>query len=491
MSDEQDIKLQCGPSDQVQQKLSEEDKFQTIGSSSIKNLEPKPIVPILSESLNDFKSREKLNDPSNVPKSSSTSPLNNRDESVIKMIKPSSLKPSFTKAQPTISQIHNNNKLFIKSNSQNPDSKINTAILAGMVCGIGLVIVLINLGVLFICRRNLKKLLKTTKEAPRDDIIQDYFDAFNTLHNLQNTTTTKTSRTTLPPPTGALIDPKTFNTMQSQLRPNNNEDSLIHESAQLFYNPRSTNTQNSTSAFKPFNRDQDSSLLVQQQQLLTSPNLIESAFLIQQQILQQKQFQNQYDKMNHHVSKVKPSETDSNAQYAHTYESLDTLELPNRRNIVHLGVSGRNYRSLMPDVHLNGNELNNFNISTSSSSSGTSSTQQLIRNDMNFVNQSHQQQQQAINQMINLNELKSLMAVQGQKLNSFQKCLCGSLEHSVVSSNGCFLCPNNGSWSPDSAYYSSIPTLANYNAYSAQFSTQQQFNSFNTVNNDVFKSQIV
>jgi hypothetical protein len=39
------------------------------------------------------------------------------------------------------------------SNKTNDTSKLNTAVLAGVVSGVGFVIVIINLGVLFICRR--------------------------------------------------------------------------------------------------------------------------------------------------------------------------------------------------------------------------------------------------------------------------------------------------------------------------------------------------
>lgn len=333
------------------------------------------------------------------------------------------------------------------------ESRLNTAILAGIISGIGLVILIINIGVLVMCRRNLKKLLKSSKESNREDMIQEYFEAFNTLHNSK----------TLNLGHNVLKGENILNIpqLQQQLRTNSStDDSLLIESAQLFYNPQFNRelTMRQSSAFKPFNRDENNSTTLLQIQ----PNL-------SQMHLMQRQGLNQYDKMTH-LNKSKNLQNESNGQYAHTYESLDTLEMPNRRALVHLGISSRNYRTVLNSTNEsnllqspNSTEITdatgNFNLSTStnlSSTSGASSTHQFIK--------------------------------QGQLV---------TFGNGNAHSNGVFNLVNaseeagsaGGEWSPDSAYYSSIPALNNYaTSFAIQpFSNQQlqQFilsNQFNCTN---------
>jgi hypothetical protein len=305
----------------------------------------------------------------------------------------------------------------------------------------------------------------------------------------------------------------------------NDDSSLLQESAQLFFNPQSQQQQfsrdaalrQSTSAFKPFMR------------ISNDQNNNDSAINNLAQSYQQQPYslpQNQYDKINHHQSfqsttKLKTglcSANDSAGQYAHTYESLDTLELPNRRQIVHLSVNARNYNgklinsncleainqiSLSPNKqHITGeliaNEMGNFNISTSttsssasSTSSGNSSTHPLIKT---LPNQHQRVDFSNIN--LKLNEaqliLPSMHTINQSQANP-------QLGNILLSTN------NNlnsvGTWSPDSAYYSSIPTLNNYNNFNLQHAQKmpvnsqllnKQFINLNSpINNDNFKSHLV
>lgn len=173
------------------------------------------------------------------------------------------------------------------------------AILAGIISGIGLVILAINIVVLIICRRQLKSFLKSGPSSAKSpssiqsDMIQEYFDTFNTLHH------SKSIRGNMAAPTHTTSSSSSSTTSSStkQVLANSSaccDDLLIcggnHENTQLFYNNANNNThkhhqtqlqsatavavnQQSSSAFKPFCRNTD----------LTCS-------------------QNQYDKMNHHVS---------------------------------------------------------------------------------------------------------------------------------------------------------------------------------------------
>ena len=238
----------------------------------------------------------------------------------------------------------------------------------------------------------------------------------------------------------------------------------------------------------------------QQQQLL----------LMSGQQQQQQQQQSQYDKMNHQKLASTSDDNNSSGQYAHTYESLDTLEVPNRRTLVHLGINGRNYRTvndvliqqqqqqqqqqLSPSLNIenttNMTEVGgNFNLSSTStsSSSGSSSTHPFIRSSNNNNNNhnstcnlngggqhimdgGHSQQllipQTAMPaQIITLNDLKQFNHLILQH---------NPQQHLILDSQGTLnlnlnlkshhqqhggQSNSNESWSPDSAYYSSIPTL--------------------------------
>ena len=461
--DESNIKLQCGATETIEKQLLEVAEFEKIGSVSIKNYELKQKAKIIA-----------------TTQSSTTTTM---DNTILKANLFANNEEDFDS--------------FIKSDlsTTKPLSKIehklNTAVI-GMVCGIGFVIVLINLGILFICRRNLKKLLKSTKDQhqqqPRDDMIQDYFEAFNTFHNLNKGQAFK-SKLGL-----SEQQHKTLTLLHNQL-PNSDDSMLIHESAQLFYNPqqftRDIPVRQTQSAFKPFNRDES-------QQTLNHQQLIETAMAMQQRqlFLQQQQQQNPYDKISHQaiqsVQKFNKDLNNSAGQYAHTYECLDSLEVPNRR--VNSNQFQTNYRTmntndsgidttmmLMMMNSLQSPQINDVNFNNSSSSasstSGTSITQQLIPH--------HQQQQQ---QIITLNDLKHLNHL---ILNNNSNQTVNLLKNNLIGDNQTIL--NNGTWSPDSAYYSSIPTLTNYSSNNSN-NLQQQLNigSFNSNNlNESFKSHLV
>lgn len=466
-----------------------------------------------------------------------------------------------------------------KSLMNDISSRFNTAVLAGIISGIGLVVVIVNVAVLFICRRNLKKFLKNTAtkdtnlnqtssdRSPRDDMIQEYFDAFNTLHNNTKSTTVRTNSTSTNlalSPNGNRFPIHNFNpsdnliamnkhlqtlrtnSLSSSSSSNTGDDSLLHhESAQLFYNNNNTQfnremtmRQSTASAFKPFTRD-DPNGLIAKQQILD----------MQRQLMLQQG--NQYDRMNHHHPaqlKGKGSSllitNDSTGQYAHTYESLDTLELPNRRQFVHLGISSRNYRT-GTDLNQSSNLLqsplanldsNNGNISTTStstsSSSGTSSTHHLLMRNNNqsenlklLDNQKFDDSQTKSNQLVCLNDLNKLSqfvilnnsTVKGANVQLINCALAQAIGGINNGEQQLFLSNQAGTWSPDSAYYSSIPTLTNYatnsNSFCIQQPTvpsshqpqqQQQFvphqflnlnnnliNNVNNNNNDNFKSHLV
>ncbi len=376
------------------------------------------------------------------------------------------------------STVSSSNEILIK---QQDEYKLNTTVIAGIICSIGLIIVIINLGVLFLCKNNLKKLIKNNKDLPRDDMIQDYFDSFNTLH----TNNKSTMRGTLPALSAQQT--RTNSTSSSSAGCAIGDDTL--ESAQLFFNSNNLNREMTMrqTAFKQLQADQQANLLGQ--------------LIIQNQLVNQiNNSSNQYDKMNH-IATVKPIlntnfhqqpnqsqiTNDSAGQYAHTYETLDTLELPNRRAIVNMpiGLNGRNFRTVFNNnEHLllqQSDITNETNLSTSSSSSGTSSTHQFLKSNNipnNFLIQQQQQQQQ---QMLCL-------------LNNTKTTNC-SYDHQT----GAIICNSSdiGSWSPDSAYYSSIPTLTNYAPQLCSFPTKQflvnaTFNNTNANNvNDNFKSHLV
>lgn len=470
------IRIKCGSSDEIvteydsmiKSARSKPSSFQTIGSfkprqeteDQVKILLPSssisPLRPVSKERMRS--NVAKIGTPSSTP---STAPI-------------SSSSVSSTTQSMVAAPI---NSVLFASSKHARESRVNTTILAGIICGIGLVIVIINLGVLFMCRRNLKKFMRSSSKDTRpgsshDDIIQDYFEAF-TLHNghqpgstikkqaypssLLNSATLMMINNSNNTGSGQMpgLHSNILTIPRDQLQLINSE---CLESAQLFFN-RDTVRQ-STSAFRPFNREQP-----QHQNLLLT--------------LSNKQHQlNQYDKITHSStnktsnSKLRETEENGNGvgQYAHTYESLDTLEMPcsrQRGTLVHLGITGRNYRT----VNINGNELlllanagvttnshqisppslgvdascqdqsqntTNFNLSTSSSSSssGTSSTHQLLKDSAAMAN----------NEAL----LQQLVIMNNNNLNN-------SAAHPMTAAM------LQASWSPDSAYYTTSHNNQTFN----------------------------
>jgi hypothetical protein len=523
---ESTVNLKCGPTEEIIKdyeralsSLKTRTHFQTIGSNTdLIDLVDTPAFVDVEEKLSINKIL--------VPQFASAAPSFKPIQTVAPKFEPvSTRKPTQASSSSSASSASPSMLFNVEETSQldsgvftspNKESKINTTILAGIISGIGLVIVIINLGVLFMCRRNLKRFVKNkdaSAASSHDDIIQEYFEAFQTMQNHQNHASTihknKNLNTLLHSPPMVPHHLQTTSTIKGdsssiltiprdqliQMKLNNGFD----ESTQLFFNPamsRDSNLRQSSSAFKPFARDQEHLLTIQKQSFDMQRQLL----LAQQ--LQMQNNQNQYDKINHHSLQVshsllKPSnantmnpkamivncETESGGQYAHTYESLDTLEMParnqHRGTLVHLGVNGRNYRTVMNMNGAGGHELllsnqmvnnisppsdagindstgtTNFNLSTSSSSSssGTSSTHQLLKSSMINLPQHAQ--------VITINDLN--------QLNQF---LNGNID-----------------LSPDSAYYSSIQN-ANNNGFVHQ--QQQQHQNFILANNEnTFKSHLV
>ncbi|RNA33707.1 neuropilin and tolloid 2 [Brachionus plicatilis] len=269
--------------------------------------------------------------------------------------------------------------------------KLTTTVVAGIISGVGLVIIIVNLAILFVCRRNLKSIIKKSKQSTGDDMIQDYFEAFNTLHS-------KSLR-------GTLVQPKSDNVLSMA--------GVKQDEAALFYPGQfGRELDMRQSAFKPFSKDQ-----IQDVQRLLN--------------------QSQYDKMNHQLgikNRMVPNE--SSGQYAHTYESVDTLELA-RRNPTMIGI--RNYRAnqdvnLLQSPHSADLSDNTNNLSTStnlSSSSAASSGHHFFKPQ-------------------NLTQAQLAALIQNSKnLVSYP---CDNM-----------LIGGGGEWSPDSAYYSSIPNYATFN----------------------------
>lgn len=367
-------------------------------------------------------------------------------------------------------------------------------------------------------------------------MIQEYFDTFNTLHHpiksirggVGNIMTAQAvAGNTLSSKQAVLVNASNSAASDDLLLCSGASSGSAQETAHLFYNTHKPSQQSQqqtlVSAFKPFTRTTVSN---------------ESSQL---------GGQHQYDRMNHHsISKMAAAaaavvdQNESTGQYAHTYESLDTLEMPSNRRmiqgggapaIVHLGINSRNYRTLLAhqpqhqhahfDMITNNNnsslspntsnttnmtELGNFNLSSSSSSSSSctgsdSSTAKFLKSGP------------ATAAMVNLQSLNQAQLIQllsHQQLNQQFACV------PIVNGDGTTTAILQGTWSPDSAYYSTIPAnLLAGGGYS--LAIQQQANGnmnhhlnqqqqqhflvnsssatnamlFNPTNNDQFKSHLV
>ena len=384
----------------------------------------------------------------------------------------------------TPSHLLNSNNKNNNNNNSNDLKQLNTTVLAGIISGIGLVIVLINLVVLFMCRRNLKHFLKTSSSTSsstssaastsssassssslslsktlkvnphhqhlnRDDLIQEYFDAFSTMH--------------------ANANKKSLKILEMGAASSPNGGALLN-TLHRCYNP--------------------------EQDLLLKRQLL--------QHLHQQQELHQYDKMNHqanHDSNNNNNNNSSDAQnqqhYAHTYECLDSMDMVQSMatNIVNttgkrgggirLGVSGQRRGTsqrggFRTDASLENNNNNNsshnvtnltdianFNVSSSSgsSSSGVSSTHHFL------ASKPAHQGQSALNLLLNSTASNSKLAPNNVHNNS-QQFLQFNGDFVNVSNIG--NCHGAGTWSPDSAYYSAIPNLTNYTNFNLQLQQQQQ-----------------
>ncbi|CAF0780629.1 unnamed protein product [Brachionus calyciflorus] len=407
-----EVQLQCGQTSTIlseMQKIEKLAKQKPIAQNSINNIIlPRPILVNSNDEY--AQTTTKSTTQKTTQKSTTQKPTNLF--LINKNIQTNSIyEPSSSTAQ----------SILIRQNE-----RLNTTVLAGIISGIGLVIIIVNIVILFTCRRNLKKILKnSSKQSTGGDMIQEYFEAFNTLHN------NKTLR-------GTLVQPKQQENILS-----------IPKEESLFY-PGQFNREVDLrqSAFKPFSKD-----------------------LIQIQDVQRLLNQSQYDKMSHHHQPMMKQkniliQNDSTGQYAHTYETLDTLDMPNKRN-GHLAMTSRNYRTILNQTNEsnllqspNSTDLSentaNFNLSTStnlSSSSGGSSHNQFFK-----LPQNHQ--------LVNLIQ-KNIVTYP-----------CDNQVFNLVS--------NDGEWSPDSAYYSSIPNYASFSNQQPSLTNQQIQILLSNANSEMF-----
>ena len=542
-----EINLKCGPSDEVNKLLNKNvETINSIGVNSIKNtMMPQLFTTTTIKST----SMPLLSvDTEQIRKIDADT---GEQQEMLFNLQTAKITQLFTEFKKLSTKLSSSSSPFLETTTQsaqtpshliNTDLKFNTTILAGIISGIGLVIVVINLVVLFLCRRNLKNFLKSSSHSSsssstsssassssslslsknlkinRDDLIQEYFEAFNTMHApvvVHNKKSLKLMETggggnnqNLPI---ALMN--TIHRLQQQQQ---QQSTSGDESAKLFYNHSDLLTQTMR------NTDQD--------------NILKRQLLQHLQQQQHNQDMHQYDKMNHQAihkeEEASSNETGPNQQhYAHTYECLDSLEMINSNNNIninnnnnnnkrptgiHLGVSSRTsqraYRTNLNNssnhnksnnnsiINANGEMVNsfndtntqnttnltdiaNFNISSSStsSSSGVSSTHQFISNNKNNNNNNskalHFLQQQSpnsflLNSTANLNA-KFLQNSQNIKSQQYLQFNGDLINVSNIGANG-----SGGTWSPDSAYYSAIPTLNNYNYNLPQQQQQQtQFNS--------------
>jgi len=514
-----DVRLKCGSTRDVEADLVEMAKFETIGASSIQNYQTNRKKAVQAASTPEA--------PTIIVQPEAVNPL------------PTTLKSVLVKQMSTTTTRARQQQHASIAEPQ----QWNTNVLAGMIAGIGMVIVVINLAVLFVCRRNLKKFLKSTKEGgkagqkldgsvPTSEMLQDYFEAFSTLHNLHNkpnlsaeeqskaqqkiindinafTLNHKQHLLTLQQKSAANTIINGSNNRTASV--SSGDEPLMNESAKLFYNSQQlfknmTLKQTeaalaSTSAFKPFIREVNDKTL-SQQQLLPMDNLLVRNHFIQQQQLQHQQA-NQYDKISHIQSGQSAPNFEN--QYAHTYECLD----PNGNVEIRRGTAQQQGNILLGSPNFDPQ----FNVSTSStsSSSGASSTQHLIRSNNqhdSILSGGHSSQQMLLGQQLQgltPAQLHTLLNSGNHQTPMVFKCVCGANSYGDVC--GVCGCTGTGAWSPDSAYYSSIPTMgANYGQFGIHCNNNnssqmaQQFSSFNfssggnVINNgenNSFKSHLV
>ena len=171
--------------------------------------------------------------------------------------------------------------------------------------------------------------------------------------------------------------------------------------------------------------------------------------------------------MNHQFNKLLMNGNKNESEQQHFYESVDTLELPQKKNI-HLGVNSCNFKKNSPKL-ISKNQNMLFNVINTSQNS----------NDLCF----------------NTTSTSSSTTSSASSTNQFIRQM--SKHQQKINNNGATAIQQSktGSWSPDSAYYSSIPNYT-YNNLLQQSHQRQPFN-FNFLNqnehllNDNFKSQFV
>jgi hypothetical protein len=283
-------------------------------------------------------------------------------------------------------QQHHQQKQQVDTSSNSIDSKLNTTVIAGIVTSIGLIIVFINLIVLFVCRRNLKKLIKTTKGGSnssdcdintdsvfglpsREGMIQEYFDTFNIPNNhLQNAKTMlPASKFNAAIAAAAALhkhqQQQHMNTLHNFVNKNgpssNTMNHHLSSVGQIRTNSSSSSSSSGSTAstsggccVSAGSGSGDDLLLNDSAQHVAAAATFFNQISTQRQSSATSAFKpynlmnneqtNQYDRMNHHQFMLKGpvssnnctdiSSNDDEVQYAHTYESLDILQDANNRN---------------------------------------------------------------------------------------------------------------------------------------------------------------
>jgi hypothetical protein len=331
------MSLKCGPTDEFKRLMKNTQNLNSIGVNSIKNI----IMPHIFTTASIKKSAVSL----------SNQKVKTR-KIHIDLEKKTLFNWQTTKKSQVLTKLrklsHSDEKQTVATlkgvNSLQTPQKINTTVLVVIISGIGLVNVLINLVVLFLCRRNFQKYLKSSSVLSFYSLslsknfrkncedIQEYFETSNTLHYYHPILKRK----------------KTFNLLKSGETCKSNYKSpylprvLMNTTHRLQHQQQST-IYNNISSCRSCNElakmlyNQSYLLPSIQSQLLCSSQEIKLDFLLH---FQQKgnQHQVQYEKMNQQIvpkynelmtslSYNDASDQQHPQHYANTYECLDNLEM--------------------------------------------------------------------------------------------------------------------------------------------------------------------
>jgi hypothetical protein len=306
--------------------------------------------------------------------------------------------------------------------------------------------------------RNLKKLIKSAKHGQSDELSQEYFDTFVNTVNRPRTATSSTSTC------DSQQQPLHHTHMNSKMPQLLIDNSMIDSTDQIQNQlGQQQHQQQQLVLISPFQHE----MLLRQSH---GPN-VAAAF---KPYGHNPSVQHQYDKMSH----LRANANDFNSNYCHTYECLDTIDVPTfKRSTIQLGLNGRNFKTVQDQQlhqvpkqaqtqHVNSFLFGNPAISqnsdlsfnnTTMSSSDSSSTNQFTRN-------SSTKHKHPFLHTFNANcQMQS------------GKTMAESQVHMDTGST-------HMAHSPDSAYYSSIPTSGNYTLNYNQFSFLNRNKTDNPLN---------